>query len=65
MSRTKDWWLGDKFLLVQIAAMRGLYQMADERAVPEIKKIISLDVDGRLKRLAEETVDKITKGFEG
>jgi aminopeptidase N len=57
--------LGDKFLLVQIAAMRGLYQMADERAVPEIKKIISLDVDGRLKRLAEETVDKITKGFEG
>ncbi len=55
---------GDKFLLVQIAAVRALQQVGDERAVPVLKKLMTGDRDGRLKRLAEEAVDRITKGFE-
>jgi len=54
----------DPFLLVQIAAVRALHQVGDERAVPQLKKLTSGDLDGRLIRLAEEAVEKITKGFE-
>lgn len=54
----------DPFLLVQIAAVRALHQVGDERAVPALKTMTTGDLDGRLKRLAEEAVEKITKGFE-
>ncbi len=54
----------DPFLLVQISAVRALHQIGDERAVPALKSLMTGDLDGRLKRLAEEAVDKITKGFE-
>lgn len=56
--------LDDSFLLVRIAAVRALHQVGDERAVPALKDIQKQDVDGRLKRLAEEAIEKITKGFE-
>jgi len=54
----------DPYLLVQIAAVRVLHQTGDERAVPALKKLMAGDRDGRLKRLAEEAVEKITKNFE-
>jgi aminopeptidase N len=56
--------LQDKFLLVQIAAVRALQELGDERQVPALKKLMVGDWDGRLKRLAEEAVNKLTKGFE-
>ena len=56
--------LNDSFLLVRIAAVRGLHRMGDERALSPLKKLTDGDLDGRLKRLAEEAVQKITKGFE-
>jgi aminopeptidase N len=54
----------DGYLLVQIAAVRVLHHSGDERAVPILKKLMVGDRDGRLKRLAEEAVEKITKNFE-
>jgi HEAT repeat protein len=54
----------DSFPLMPIAAVRVLQQVGDERAVPALKKLTKGDYDGRLKRLAEEAVEKITKGFE-
>jgi aminopeptidase N len=56
--------LEDKFLLVQIAAVRALTQLGDERAVPALKKLTEGDRDGRLKRTAEEAVLKLKKGIE-
>ncbi len=56
--------LHDAFLLVRIAAVRGLHEIGDERAVPALKKLTTGDLDGRLKRLSEEAIEKITKGFE-
>ncbi len=54
----------DGFLLMQTAAVRALQELGDERAVPTLKKLTTGDRDGRLKRLAEEAINKITKGFE-
>lgn len=54
----------DPFPLMQIAAVRILQQVGDERAVPALKALTQGDYDGRLKRLAEEAVEKITKGIE-
>jgi HEAT repeat protein len=54
----------DPFLLVQIAAVRGLHQIGDERAIPILKKLTTGDLDGRLMRLSEEAIEKITKGFD-
>ncbi len=54
----------DPFLLVRITAVRVLHQIGDERAVPQLRKLTSGDLDGRLMRLAEEAVQKITKNFE-
>ncbi len=56
--------LGDPYLLIQIAAARQLGIIADERAVTALMKYISGDLDGRLKRTAEEAVRKIRKGME-
>jgi HEAT repeat protein len=54
----------DPFPLMQIAAVRILQQVGDERAVPALKALTQGDYDGRLKRLAEEAIEKITKGIE-
>ncbi|MCG3205640.1 MAG: hypothetical protein KCHDKBKB_02362 [Elusimicrobia bacterium] len=54
--------LKDPFLLVQIAAARALHQVGDERAVALLKTMTTGDLDGRLKRLAEEAIEKITAG---
>lgn len=54
----------DSFLLVQIAAVRGLHLIGDERAIPTLQKLTTGDRDGRLKRLSEEAIEKIKKGFE-
>jgi len=54
----------DSFLLVRIAAVRALHQIGDERAVPALRKLTQGDLDGRLKRLAEEAVEKLTKNIE-
>lgn len=54
----------DTFLLMQNAAARALQELGDERAVPALKKLTTGDRDGRLKRLAEEAINKLTKGFE-
>jgi aminopeptidase N len=55
----------DPFLLVAIAAVRAIHEIGDERVLPHLKKLTTGDRDGRLKRLAEEAIDKISKGFEG
>ncbi|MFN0117453.1 MAG: M1 family aminopeptidase [Elusimicrobiota bacterium] len=55
----------DSFLLVQISAVRVLQQLGDERCIPALKELITGDRDGRLMRLAEEAIEKISKGFEG
>jgi len=54
----------DSFLLLQNAAVRALQELGDERAVPALKKLTTGDRDGRIKRLAEEAIAKLTKGFE-
>jgi aminopeptidase N len=56
--------LEDPFLLVQLAAVRALMQVGDERAVPALKKLTEGDRDGRLKRTAEEAVLQLKKGIE-
>jgi HEAT repeat protein len=56
--------LSDPYLLVQIAVVRTLGQVADERAVKALMKYTSGDLDGRLKRTAEESIRKIRKGME-
>jgi aminopeptidase N len=56
--------LKDKYLLVQLAVVRALGTFADERATDALLKFTSGDVDGRLKRAAEEAIRKIRKGME-
>jgi aminopeptidase N len=56
--------LHDSYVLVQVAAARALAEVGDERAVPALKLCTTGDLDGRLKRLAEEAIGKITKGFD-
>jgi aminopeptidase N len=56
--------LDDAYLLVRLAVVRALAQIADERATDALMKLTSGDLDGRLKRAAEEAVRKIRKGME-
>lgn len=56
--------LEDRYLLVQMAVVRALQQIGDERAVPALKKLTTGDRDGRLMRTAEEAVNKLKKGIE-
>jgi HEAT repeat protein len=56
--------LEDPNLLVQMAVIRGLTQIGDERAIPALKKLTTGDRDGRLLRTAEEAVEKLKKGIE-
>ncbi len=56
--------LADRYLLVQLAVVRALASFADERAVDALMKWTTGDIDGRLKRAAEEAVRKIRKGME-
>ena len=56
--------LADPYLMVKMAVIRTLAGFADERAVPALMKYTSGDLDGRLKRTAEETVRKIRKGMD-
>jgi aminopeptidase N len=56
--------LEDTYLLVRLAVVRALGGIADERAVEPLMKLTSGDLDGRLKRTAEEAVRKIRKGME-
>lgn len=56
--------LSDSYLLVRLAVVRALAGMADERAVDALMKCTQGDLDGRLKRVAEEAIRKIRKGME-
>ena len=56
--------LRDKYLLVQLAVVRALGSFADERATDALMKYTTGDLDGRLKRAAEEGIRKIRKGME-
>src|ERR1019366_1503342 len=56
--------LRDKYLLVQLSVVRALGSFADERATDALMKYTAGDLDGRLKRAAEEAVRKIRKGME-
>ncbi|MBL0058338.1 MAG: M1 family metallopeptidase [Elusimicrobia bacterium] len=56
--------LEDRHLLVQMAVVRGLSQIGDERAIPALKKLTTGDRDGRLIRSAQEAVEKLKKGIE-
>lgn len=56
--------LADPYLLVQMAVVRVLGSIADERAVTALMKYTTGDLDGRLKRTAEESIRKIRKGME-
>jgi aminopeptidase N len=54
----------DPYILVQVAAVRALQQVGDERALPALKELLKGDRDGRVLRLAEEAIEKISKGIE-
>lgn len=54
----------DPYILVQVAAVRGLTAVGDERALPSLKKLAKEDRDGRVIRLAEEAIEKISKGID-
>jgi aminopeptidase N len=56
--------LNDPSLLVQMAAVRGLSQIGDERAAPALEKLAKGDRDGRLLRSAQEAAEKLKKGIE-
>ena len=56
--------LEDRYLLVQMAAVRALNQIGDERSIPALKKLQEGPRDTRLKRNAEEAVEKLKKGIE-
>jgi aminopeptidase N len=56
--------LEDPNLLVQMAVIRGLTKIGDERAIPALKKLTTGDRDGRLLRTAEEAIEKLKKGIE-
>jgi aminopeptidase N len=56
--------LNDPYLLVQLAVVRTLGTFADERVTDALMKYTTGDLDGRLKRAAEEAVRKIRKGME-
>lgn len=56
--------LRDRYLLVQLAVVKALGSFADERATDALMKYTSGDLDGRLKRAAEEAIRKIRKGME-
>ena len=56
--------LDDTYLLVRLAVVRALASIADERAVEPLMKLTSGDLDGRLKRVAEEAVRRIRKGMD-
>ncbi len=56
--------LDDPYLLVQLAVVRTLGTFADERVTDALMKYTTGDLDGRLKRAAEEAVRKIRKGME-
>lgn len=56
--------LKDPYLLVQLSAVRALGTLADERATEALMKYTAGDLDGRLKRAAEEAVRKIRNGME-
>ncbi len=56
--------LADRYLLVQLAVVRALGAVADERATDALMKYTTGDLDGRLKRASEESIRKIRKGME-
>lgn len=49
----------DKYALVQIAAVKALGELGDERAIPVLEKLTKGDRFDRLKRAAEESIKKI------
>ena len=49
----------DKFALVQIAAVKALAEIADERAIPVLEKLITGGKFDRLKRAAEDSIKHI------
>jgi aminopeptidase N len=55
--------LNDPYILVQLASVRALHQVGDERASQALKKFTEGRWDGRLMRLSEEAIAKIEKGF--
>ncbi|HOW28098.1 MAG TPA: M1 family aminopeptidase [Elusimicrobiota bacterium] len=56
--------LQDPSISIQLETLRALGQLGDERAVPALRKMSTGDRDGRIKRLADEVLQKITKGIE-
>jgi aminopeptidase N len=56
--------LNDPYMLVQMTVIRALSGFADERVVPALMKLTTGDLDGRLKRTAEEAVRRIRKGMD-
>jgi aminopeptidase N len=56
--------LEDDYLLVQLAAVRALVQIGDERAIPALEKLTKGHRDGRLIRTAEESVLRLKKNIE-
>jgi aminopeptidase N len=55
--------LDDPYLMMKMVVVRSLGNIADERAVPALMKYAAGDLDGRLKRTAEESIRKIRKGM--
>ncbi|MBI4895269.1 MAG: HEAT repeat domain-containing protein [Candidatus Aenigmarchaeota archaeon] len=49
----------DRDILVQISVAQSLGDMLDERAVPILEKMTKGHVDGRVKRIAEDSIRKI------
>ncbi len=56
--------LKDSYLLVRLTVVRALSTFADERTTDALMAYTTGDLDGRLKRTAEEAVRKIRKGMD-
>lgn len=54
----------DDYLLVQLAAVRALTQIGDERSITALERLTQGHRDGRLIRTAEEAVAKLKKNVE-
>ncbi len=54
-----DTLLSDTFFLTQISLINGLSQIEDARAISLLGKLVDSTPDGRVKRRAEEAINKV------
>lgn len=53
--------LEDSFFRVRITAIKALEQIADEKCIPYLKKVVEQDLDNRVVRAAKEAIYRINE----